>query len=270
MHLLHHDLLRHPSFLKVIQYVSGAAEITRARGEVRRFRPGLDYTMAHYGQLGYAGFRLDCTLCFVDDAGPVKSEAWGCDDFGGFDTYMAAEDDASAEAAEVYRRPGIRPEGRGGIREGIREGGGGKEGLEEEKEGGGRVRKRRKEEGVEEDAGEGEEGEEEEEEEEEEEGEEEEGAKENKENEENEENEEEEEDTPLLSVSAQSNTINLVLRPEGVLRFIKYLSAAATGSRWDISVEFEAAVENEDGDDDEDEDGEEKEDEEEKEEPREG
>ena len=55
--------------------------------------------------------------------------------------------------------------------------------------------------------------------------------------------EEEEEDnsTSLLSVSACNNTLNLVMRDEGVMRFVKYVSAAAPGSRWDIAVEYEIA-----------------------------
>lgn len=35
------------------------------RGEVRRFRPGLDYTVAHYGIITKDP-RLDVVLCFVD------------------------------------------------------------------------------------------------------------------------------------------------------------------------------------------------------------
>ena len=45
-------------------------------GEVRRFRPGLDYTLAHYGVLTKEP-RLDCTLCFVDDKDDEGEESWG-------------------------------------------------------------------------------------------------------------------------------------------------------------------------------------------------
>lgn len=47
--------------------------------------------------------------------------------------------------------------------------------------------------------------------------------------------------TSLLSVSACNNTLNLVMRDEGVMRFVKYVSASAPGSRWDIAVEYEIA-----------------------------
>ncbi len=64
-----------------------------------------------------------------------------------------------------------------------------------------------------------------------------------------------------MSVSPVSNTLSLVLRDEGVMRFIKYVSAGAPSSRWDISTEYkvrlveaplveeeEEEVEEEDGD----------------------
>ena len=40
----------------------------------------------------------------------------------------------------------------------------------------------------------------------------------------------------VLNVSASSNSLNLVLRDEGLMRFVKFLSAFAPGSRWDISA----------------------------------
>ena len=39
---------------------------TGYRDELRRFRPGLDYTVAHHGAMTVTA-RLDATLCFVDD-----------------------------------------------------------------------------------------------------------------------------------------------------------------------------------------------------------
>jgi len=173
---LREGLLGHPAFAKVLAYIS-SAELTASRGEVRRFRPGLDYTIAHFGQLGYEGHRLDCTLCFVDDSGPMKAQTWENDNAGGFESYMEADADNKAEDAEVYRRPAKRARTDG----------------DEDGDGAG--------------GGEG-----------------------------------DEDDAPLLSVSAASNTLNVVLRPPGVLRFVKYVSAAAPGSRWDVSMEFDAVA----------------------------
>ena len=58
---------------------------------------------------------------------------------------------------------------------------------------------------------------------------------------------EEEDDGTLLTVQPGFNRLLLVLRDEGVMRFVKYVSAAAQGSRWDICGEYEVgAVQEED------------------------
>lgn len=64
-----------------------------------------------------------------------------------------------------------------------------------------------------------------------------------------------EDDGILFSNPAAWNTLSIVLRDRGVLRFVKFVSQAAQGDRWD----FVGAVEVED-DDDEEEDGDEEED----------
>ena len=46
-------------------------------------------------------------------------------------------------------------------------------------------------------------------------------------------------DEPLVQTTASFNTLSLVLRDQGVLRFVKYVGCAAPGSRWDVSVELE-------------------------------
>ncbi|WFD36275.1 putative component of NuA3 histone acetyltransferase complex [Malassezia cuniculi] len=45
-------------------------------------------------------------------------------------------------------------------------------------------------------------------------------------------------DGVLLNVTPSFNTLNVVLRDEGVMRFVKYLAACAGGSRWDVAAEF--------------------------------
>ena len=42
----------------------------------------------------------------------------------------------------------------------------------------------------------------------------------------------EEEDSKLLSVSAGCNVLSLVMRDEGIMKFVKYVSANAPGSRY--------------------------------------
>jgi Rps23 Pro-64 3,4-dihydroxylase Tpa1-like proline 4-hydroxylase len=54
--------------------------------------------------------------------------------------------------------------------------------------------------------------------------------------------EEEEESGPLLTSQPGFNRLLLVLRDEGVLHFVKYISALAKGSRWDIYGEWQVAA----------------------------
>ena len=46
----------------------------------------------------------------------------------------------------------------------------------------------------------------------------------------------------LLTIQPDFNRLLLVLRDERVMRFVKYLSASAQGSRWDVSGEWEIGV----------------------------
>ncbi|KAI0774132.1 nuclear protein [Fomes fomentarius] len=59
---------------------------------------------------------------------------------------------------------------------------------------------------------------------------------------EDEDEDEDEEDGTLLTVQPGFNRLLLVLRDEGVMRFVKYVSAAAEGSRWDVCGEFEIGI----------------------------
>ena len=43
-------------------------------------------------------------------------------------------------------------------------------------------------------------------------------------------------DSGVLNVSATFNAVSIVLRDEGLKKFVKYVSAIAPGSRWDISA----------------------------------
>ncbi|KAJ2004037.1 putative component of NuA3 histone acetyltransferase complex, partial [Coemansia thaxteri] len=48
-----------------------------------------------------------------------------------------------------------------------------------------------------------------------------------------------EEDGVLLTTPAAWNTLNVVMREPGVVKFVKYVSASAPGSRWDVSYEYQ-------------------------------
>lgn len=135
-------------------------------------RPGLDYTVAHYGILT-ADPRLDCVLCFCDDR---DGASWEAGEVGGFEAYLLADEEEAA-AAEVYRQVCVL----------------------------GGAPRRHTVVCVEyynsqyaQDA----------------------------------------EDSGVLNVSAAHNSLNLVLRDEGLMRFVKYVSASAPSSRWDVAMEY--------------------------------
>ncbi len=95
------SLVGGPSFVKFIEAITGCT-LTHSRHAVRRFRPGLDYTVAHFGAIS-SDETLDMSLCFVggDDA------AWDDGELGGFECYMPADDASNARAsAEVYTAEG--------------------------------------------------------------------------------------------------------------------------------------------------------------------
>jgi hypothetical protein len=61
------------------------------------------------------------------------------------------------------------------------------------------------------------------------------------------------EDGALLTLPAGANELSLVLRDEKIMRFIKYVSAKASGSRWDIAFEYDLEEGFDNGDDDDEE-----------------
>lgn len=58
-------------------------------------------------------------------------------------------------------------------------------------------------------------------------------------------------DGPLLTLPVSFNKLLLVLRDPGVMKFVKYLGHGAAGSRWDVGGEWEVGVMEEDGEDEE-------------------
>eukprot|EP01038_Epipyxis_sp_PR26KG_P010541 gene10541-14163_t len=165
------SLFRTVPFMNYLQKITSLRP-TGYKDEIRRFRAGLDYTVAHYGILTKIP-RLDANLCFVNENSLLSDtinnmsqaessittqiEVVQHGDVGGFECYIEAEDSAdNVEAAEVYR---INPS------------------------------------------------------------------------------------SSLLSISAGCNVLSLVMRDENIMKFIKYVSANAPGSRWDISTEYQIEIE---------------------------
>ena len=151
--LLHHvktKVFESEQFARYLKRLTSLEKPTGVRhGQIRRFRPGLDYTVAHYGLLLEQSV-LDATMCFVYDDNDDK-DVWESGDVGGFECYIEA-DDGEDDAADEYN---------------------------------------------------------------------------------------EEDDTELLSVSASNNTLSLVYRDPGTMRFVKYVGSSAPSSRYDICMEYE-------------------------------
>ncbi|KAF2099329.1 hypothetical protein NA57DRAFT_55300 [Rhizodiscina lignyota] len=61
-----------------------------------------------------------------------------------------------------------------------------------------------------------------------------------------------EDDSVLFTTPASWNTLSIVLRDKGVLRFVKYISKSAPGDRWDVLGEYDVTGLDEEEDDDED------------------
>jgi len=174
---LSEELFASEPFARLLTALTGLRP-TAHSCEQRRFRPGLDYTVAHHGILTLDP-RLDATMCFVDDEGDENMSAWDFGEVGGFECYIAADEEGDAADAatdEVYDARG----------------------------------------------------------------------------------EAEEDEDELLSLHATFNTLSLVHRDEGLMRFVKYVSHLAPSSRWDVAAQY--TVEGvADSDDEEDEDDEEEE-----------
>jgi hypothetical protein len=177
-------VLQSSAFARFLERATGLASVTGHRSEIRRFRPGRDYTVAHYGLLRPECV-LDATLVFCAGTGdPVAETApdsdpdvqWQSGDVGGFECYV--EVDETGEDEKYKSSSLTQAEDRSGEQE-----------------------------------------------------------------------DDDEDDTELLSVSAANNTLSLVYRDPGTMRFVKYASSRAPSSRWDIAMEYR--VEPSDGDDDE-------------------
>ena len=171
LQFLREHVLQSVSFGHLLRCITSLGIPTGYRGKVRRFRPGLDYTIAHYGLITQQSV-LDATLCFVAGTGSQadhnpnmeysiereQDAIWESGDAGGFECYISAEDEEEVEKGAESK-------------------------AEDEYD--------------------------------------------------------DEDDSKLLSVPASKNTLSLVYRDPGTIRFIKYLSSSAPSSRWDLSLEYQ-------------------------------
>ncbi|CAN0358606.1 unnamed protein product, partial [Ectocarpus sp. 8 AP-2014] len=104
------QLFRSEAFKGLLQKLLGDSPVVASRRQARRFRPGLDYTLAtpgapwewkkRDGSQGEEYMVLDAALCFVDDREPYKEAAWRQDEVGGYVTYLGGDDDEEEEEKE--------------------------------------------------------------------------------------------------------------------------------------------------------------------------
>ncbi|TEB37139.1 nuclear protein [Coprinellus micaceus] len=187
--------------------------------QARRFRPGLDYTLATSEE---EEARLDVVLGLTprvmeeverdsesegegsNGSGKgyyrrqVASRGWQSAEWGGWECYMAPhneEDDPAVYRSSVHKKSKTNGNGNG------KSNGGHRDSDDDDADMGSRS-----------------------------------GS------EQEEDVQEEEEDSTLLTVQPGFNRLLLVLRDERVMRFVKYVSAAAEGSRWDVCGEYEVGM----------------------------
>ncbi|KAI0959594.1 hypothetical protein AcW1_004377 [Taiwanofungus camphoratus] len=170
--------------------------------EARRFRPGLDYTLATSEA---KETRLDVVLGLTPQVGKRESEGgaaeevqlqgWQTGEWGGWECYMAPHDEEDDPA--VYRSGSQKTQA--GQPANGHENGGATNGHAQNGHG-------HASDGSDYDMS------------------------------------DDEDDGTLLTVQPGFNRLLLVLRDEGVMRFVKYVSAAAEGSRWDVCGEFEIGL----------------------------
>lgn len=179
---LKRDVFESPQFRRYLHVATSLGSPLAQRGRIRRFRPGLDYTVAHHGLLLPEGSPpiLDATMCFVLDKCLDKPEnetesediTWESGNFGGFECYIEADEQEDNVASANDKNNANDP-------------------AEEYNE---------------------------------------------------------DDESPLLSVSACNNTLSLVLRDVGSMRFVKYVGARAPSSRWDIAMEYKVPHDDNDSD----------------------
>ncbi|KWU45125.1 hypothetical protein RHOSPDRAFT_33372 [Rhodotorula sp. JG-1b] len=193
-----HSLFTSPAFASLLASLTSLLP-TAYTTSIRRFRPGLDYTLAR-GETASdpdAQAKLDVGLGLTPRCEEEKDrEVWEAGEAGGWDIWLANEE--GGDEATYGGGSG------GGDKKAMENG----KGAEEEEE---EATTTHKQEAEAEAAAE----------------------------QEQQQEEEDDDDGPLLALEPDWNRLHLVLRDPGVLSFIKYVSARAPASRWDVVGEWQ-------------------------------
>ena len=101
--LLAHDLFQSPNFRTLLQAITSLdLEAAPKSVQARRFRPGLDYSIASIANCFHHQILDVCFTTVVDDT-QESAEGWDRENHGGFESYVEAEDEEDEAAAEVYQ-----------------------------------------------------------------------------------------------------------------------------------------------------------------------
>lgn len=231
LEILTHRLFPSAAFRHFIANITQLIPMASRPIRVRRFRPGLDYTLARSDDETVLDLTLTLTPDVLGDAkkavkhtakpkglgrkAPTKaptnlskgvlskadytklSGMWDSGDIGGWECYLApheGEEDPAVYRSAASRRAEREAEQADEADEAMAEAAADEEGADDAED---------EDEAMDED-----------------------------------EEEDDDFDGVLLNVTPAFNTLNIVLRDEGVMRFVKYLGASAGGSRWDIAAEY--------------------------------
>ncbi|KZS97834.1 hypothetical protein SISNIDRAFT_405601 [Sistotremastrum niveocremeum HHB9708] len=203
---LQDELFPSPAFRAWLGLVSSLFP-ERYAVKARRFRPGLDYTLATSEE---EEARLDVVLGLTPSDNDEEEALWASGAWGGWECYMApheGEEDPAVYRSGTAKNPETKTDAVDNSTSND-----GSEGDENDDEdaimdAGEDQNEDASEEGSEADG-----------------------------------SESGDEDGALLTVQPGFNRLLLVLRDQRVLRFVKYLSSAAQGSRWDICAEYQVGV----------------------------
>lgn len=197
-----HSLFTSPAFASLLASLTSLLP-TAYTTSIRRFRPGLDYTLAR-GEAASdpdAQAKLDVGLGLTPRCEEGKDrDVWEAGEAGGWDIWLANEEGGD-EA--TYG-------GGGGDKKAMENGKGGEKEAEEAAAAATQQQEAEAE-----------------------------TATEQEQQQEEGEEEEDDDDGPLLALEPDWNRLHLVLRDPGVLSFVKYVSARAPASRWDVVGEWQ-------------------------------
>ncbi|CAE6528960.1 unnamed protein product [Rhizoctonia solani] len=190
IHRLRTELFSSPAFRSWLSIVARLIP-TGYAVTARRFRPGLDYTLASAVEVDD---RLD--VCLGLTPGAADQGGWDNENWGGWECYMAPHE--GEDDPEVYKTAKAGPKSSNAAKQVA---------TASNSKGGGEAKAEPESDDEDEGAG-----------------------------------------GTLLTVYPNFNHLVIALRDPGVLKFVKYVSASAPVSRWDISAEWEVTM-LEDGED---------------------